>query len=193
MDGGDIDPVWLLLLLVVLLVAAPLIRRAREEARKREEERQRREEERRRLKAELDAERQKILDRPVPPDILRDMREFERGNFDGEDPSPLAYVGYKVGKTHGLPERARHDRLDVCFRIPIPKDVAQKYHSWGLPLSGTRYSSMIRHLSMLADQRRSRRNYRFAVADWDADRAWFSARHQDFVGRASRMGGREAW
>lgn len=197
MDLDDFNWIWIVVAVVVVLWLRSKFQEAaqkrEEERQRREQERRRREEEQRRLRAEVDAERQKILDRPIPPDILRDMREFERGNFAGEDRSPLAYVGYKVGKTHGLPERDRHERLDVCFRIPIPNDVSPKYSSWGAPLSSTRFSSMINHLSMLADQRRTRKNYRFAVADWDNDRTWFSERHKDFVGRIRRVGGGGGW
>ena len=41
---------------------------------------------------------------PVPNDIKQSMTAFLAGEFTGADRSPLAYVGYRVGKTNGLPK-----------------------------------------------------------------------------------------
>jgi hypothetical protein len=45
----------------------------------------------------------------------------------GADRSPLDYVGYHVGKTSGLPVREREQRLHVCFRIDISRDLIADY------------------------------------------------------------------
>lgn len=169
----------------------------------REAERQRLAEAERRRRAEAEAcERKKreriqrdydtLVSRPIPPEIRRDMRAFLLGDFVGEDRSPLAYVGYRVGKTRGLPSKERHSRLDVCFRIEIPSDLDPKYRNWGSPASYQRFLSIERHLKMLADMRRDRANQRFAVADWDADRAWFLKEYKQLADLLRRFSPRRA-
>jgi len=170
----------------------------------RKAERERREEEARRKKAEAEAraraerdraqkERDALVGRPIPPDIKRDMRAFLDGSFVGEDRSPLAYVGYRVGKTRGLASRERQRRLDVCFRIEIPSDLDPKYQGWGSPATYQRFRSIEKHLKMLADMRSGRSNQRFAVADWEADRAWFQSEYRELAGLLQRHPPRRYW
>jgi flagellar biosynthesis GTPase FlhF len=141
-----------------------------------EAERARRQEEEEKARQLVEQERASMLALPIPVDIQRAMREFlAAGEFFGEEHSPLAYVGYKVGKTNGLPVRDRQRRLRACFQIEIPKELAGKYQAWGQPVSYRRFTSMCKHLAMLADMRRQRRNFNVAVADWDADAEWFKA------------------
>ena len=160
-------------------------------------ERERREEEARRKKAEAEAreraerdraqkEHDALVERPIPPDIKRDMRAFLDGSFVGEDRSPLAYVGYRVGRTRGLASRERQRRLDVCFRIEIPSDLDPKYQGWGAPATYQRFRSIEKHLKMLADMRSGRSNQRFAVADWEADRKWFQGEYRELAGLLQR-------
>lgn len=167
-------------------------------------ERERREEEARRKKAEADAREQAerdraqkehdaLVERPIPPDIKRDMRAFLEGSFVGEDRSPLAYVGYRVGKTRGLASRERQRRLDVCFRIEIPSDLDPKYQGWGAPATYQRFRSIEKHLKMLADMRSGRSNQRFAVADWQADRKWFQGEYRELAGLLQRHPPRRYW
>lgn len=167
-------------------------------------ERERREEEARRKKAEAEAreraerdraqkEHDALVERPIPPDIKRDMRAFLDGSFVGEDRSPLAYVGYRVGKTRGLASRERQRRLDVCFRIEIPSDLDPKYQGWGAPATYLRFRSIEKHLKMLADMRSGRSNQRFAVADWEADRAWFQGEYRELAGLLQRHPPRRYW
>ncbi len=133
-----------------------------------------------RLLTEL--ERTRILSTPIDVEILRDMRDFlKSGQFFGEEHSPLAYVGYRVGKTNGLPVWDRHRRLKACFQVDIPKELADKYQSWGKPVSRRRFDAISQHLSMLADMRRNRRNYEVAVADWEADQGWFKEEYTDLI------------
>lgn len=167
-------------------------------------ERKRREEEARRRKAETEAreraerdraqkEHDALVERPIPPDIKRDMRAFPDGSFVGEDRSPLAYVGYRVGKTRGFASRERQRRLDVCFRIEIPSDLDPKYQGWGGPATYQRFRSIEKHLKMLADMRSGRSNQRFAVADWEADRAWFQGEYRELAGLLQRHPPRRYW
>jgi hypothetical protein len=126
------------------------------------------------------------VNRPVPPDVQRSMRSFLSGEFAGEDRSPLAYVGYRVGKSGGLPEWDRRRRLGVCFRIAIPDELSAKYSSWGPAASVTRLQAIIGHVEMLADMRRYRRNYEVAVSDWDDDAAWM---RKEFMQTARKFSG----
>lgn len=182
----------------------PTLRRVEQQEAEREAERTRRAEEERRRKAEAEererAERDRaqkehdaLVERPIPPDIQRDMRAFLAGTFVGEDRSPLAYVGYRVGKTRGLTSRERQRRLDVCFRVEIPSDLDPKYQGWGPPATYQRFRSIERHLKMLADMRSGRRNQRFAVVDWEADRAWFLAEYSELAGLLQRHSPRRYW
>lgn len=140
-------------------------------------------------RGEVEQERQLILVTPIQADIHRDMREFlKAGQFFGEEHSPLAYVGYKVGKTNGLPAPSRRRRLRACFQIEIPHQLADKYQSWGPPASYRRFTSMCQHITMLADMRRKRRNFEVAVADWDEDEAWFRDEYRSLAERLRRVG-----
>ena len=151
--------------------------------------------ERARQKAEVDQARHiveqaraSVLSSPIGSDILRDMRDFLRaGQFFGEEHSPLAYVGYRVGKTKGLPVQDRRRRLRACFQSEIPKELAGKYQAWGKPVSRRRYDSMCQHITMLADMRRERRNYEIAVADWETDVLWFKAEYSKLALMLTRM------
>lgn len=167
-------------------------------------EEENRKEEAQRRKAEADAREQAerdraqkeydtLIERPIPPDIKREMRAFLDGSFVGEDRSPLAYVGYRVGKTRGLVSGERQKRLEVCFRIEIPTDLDAKYQKWGRPATYQRFHSIEKHLKMLADMRSGRRNLKFAVADWEEDRAWFLDEFRDLAGLLQRHSPRRHW
>ena len=164
--------------------------RRKEDARRRKAEADAREqEERDRAQKEHDA----LVERPIPPDIKRDMQAFLDGSFVGEDQSPLAYVGYRVGKTRGLVSRERQRRLDACFRIEIPSDLDPKYQGWGGPATSQRFHSIDKHLKMLADMRGSRSNQRYAVADWEADRTWFQQEYRQIADLFRRHPPRRHW
>jgi len=164
--------------------------RRKEDARRRKAEADAREqEERDRAQKEHDA----LVQRPIPPDIKRDMQAFLDGSFVGEDQSPLAYVGYRVGKTRGLVSRERQRRLDACFRIEIPSDLDPKYQGWGGPATSQRFHSIEKHLKMLANMRGSRSNQRYAVADWEADRTWFQQEYRQIADLFRRHPPRQYW
>lgn len=181
-----------------------ILRRVEQEEAEREAERDRKAEEERRKKAEAEAreraerdraqkEHDALIERPIPPDIKRDMDAFRAGSFVGEDRSPLAYVGYRVGKTRGLASRERQRRLDVCFRIEIPSDLDPKYQGWGAPATYQRFHAIDKHLKMLADLRGGRSNQRFAVADWEEDRTWFHSEFRELAGLLQRHPPRRYW
>ena len=177
---------YLLIFAIIVILLVFLFSRQKPED---PEVRARRLEEEQRARREAEEERNQILSRAVPPDIQRDMREFlNAGAFFGEEHSPLAYVGYKVGKTNGLAPWDRKRRLKVCFQTEIPRELAAKYQSWGRPATYQRLSSICQHLSMLADMRRQRRSYEHAVADWEADNAWFRSEYGEQAARLRRGG-----
>lgn len=102
--------------------------------------------------------------------------------------SPLAYVGYKVGKTHGLLLQERRRRLRACFQIDILPQLADKYQTWGPPVTSQKLISMCPHITMLADMRRERRNYEVAVNDWETDVEWFKSEHESSAVRLRTAG-----
>lgn len=152
-----------------------------------EADRVRRQEEEQKARAQIEQERASFRAVPIASDIQRDMREFlNSGEFFGEEHSPLAYVGYKVGKTNGLPTQERRRRLRACLQIQIPKELASHYNSWGGPVTYSRHSAMCKHLTMLADMRRNRRNFEVAVGHWEDDLEWLKTEHGNFFERLRR-------
>lgn len=185
MSNSD-DPPFLML--IILAVVAWLIWRYWSK-RETPEARASRLEEEARARREAEQERDGVLRRPIAPDVRRDMKEFlSAGNFSGEEYSPLAYVGYKVGKTHGLAEWDRQRRLKVCLQTEVPPALAAKYDGWGRPATYQRFASICQHLRMLADMRRRRTNYEQAVADWEADEKWFRAEFDAMANRLRKNG-----
>lgn len=142
----------------------------------------------RRQKQIVGDERTRRIDQPVPKDIERDMARARSGDFAGEELSPLAYLGYRVGKTNGLRTDARHSRLKVCFTIEMPSLLPAKYQRWGRPATYQRYASIFNHLLMLANQRRGRSNYEFAVYDWETDAKWMQAEFDQFAQELKKFG-----
>lgn len=120
---------------------------------------------------------------PVPNDIKQSMRAFLAGEFTGADRSPLAYVGYRVGKTNGLPTWDRERRMQVCFRIDIPAEMRRDYASWAGPGSRARLNAMRAHLRMLAAMRKDRPGYEVAVAEWERDAEWLGNELGDLADR----------
>ena len=101
------------------------------------------------------------------------MQAFNDGKFEGEDQSPLAYIVYKAGKTVGMNEKEKRERLSVSFRLDVPANLPSKYRNLGKPATTLRFYKMHTHLNMLAQQRHGRRSYETAVHHWPTDRTWF--------------------
>jgi hypothetical protein len=136
----------------------------------------------------IDSERQAMLAQPIPNHILKSMEAFVRGDFDGEDQSPLAYVGYKAGKTVNMSDASRRERISICYRVNLPPELPAKYRGWGRPASYQRFIKIINHLNMLAGQRRQRRGYEIAVRHWSSDREWFIERFKESATRFGKYG-----
>ena len=135
-------------------------------------------------KQAVSKERDQILSKPITPDIQSDIVRALSGDFEGEELSPLTYLGYRAGKTKGLREDDRRKRLEICFSMEMPKDVPVKYRNWGRAVTYSRYASIFYHLLMLANQRRGRPDHKFAISDWETDRHWFE---KEFGEMASRL------
>lgn len=142
----------------------------------------------RRQKRVVDDERARMIGQPVPADIGRDIAAALSGDFGGEELSPLTYLGYRVGKTNGLRPNARLNRLRVCFTFEMPDLLPAKYHRWGRPATYQRYASIFNHLVMLANQRRGRSNYEFAVSDWESDAKCLQAEFEQFARELKKFG-----
>lgn len=121
---------------------------------------------------ERDQQRRDYLRIKIPARIQRDMDSFLAGKFQGPEQSPLTYVGYHVGVARGLMERDRIERLEVCFRVPIPNILYAEYKHWGEPATTQRLNAMIAHIGRHAAIRSNQPKYDRAVAEWEADRAW---------------------
>jgi hypothetical protein len=130
----------------------------------------------------------RYISTPVPPEIKRSMQAFLAGEFIGSDRSPLAYVGYRVGKTNGLPVWDRQRRMQVCFRIDIPPELRPEYSSWAGPGSRERLNAMCAHIRMLAAMRRERPGYEVAVSEWERDAEWLRGELGDLAEKFSRHG-----
>jgi hypothetical protein len=153
-------------------------------------EKERREAERRKLLAERD-ELLQALRLKTPKFILQARLDFEReyrvkgeGVF-GQEMSPLACFGYRVGKTNGRTEAERHAILDYAIVADLdsvlPFLPATYRKEWGEPLSIKRFNRIKEHLENMADLRRGRRNFEVAVSHWRSDAAWFHASHRHLV------------
>ena len=136
----------------------------------------------------VSSERDEFLHSPIPTYIQKSMQAFNDGKFEGEDQSPLAYVGYKAGKTAGMNEKERRERLTVCFRLDVPANLPSKYRNWGKPATALRFYKMHTHLNMLAQQRRGRRGYETAVHHWSTDGMWFINKLSETAKRFGRYG-----
>lgn len=173
MVSEAVTPLNLLLLVLVCLLVWFFIRQAKEWKRQ---------------KQVVSEERAGILGQPVPPDIGRDIQGAAKGGFDSEELSPLSYLGYRVGKINGLSPEARRRRLRVCLSMEMPTILPAKYRRWGRPVTYQRYASLFNHLLMLANQRRGRSNYQFAVADWESDAQWLKGEFEPLAIKLKRFG-----
>lgn len=109
-----------------------------------------------------------------------------QGSFgDWQEESPLVRLGYRVGKTHGLPVRQRREILDTAMNIDIPSDFPADYRiKWGEGETAKRAQAIIDFLGAQADLRSTLPSHRQAVDDWQSDREWF---YQKYRGRFPRL------
>ena len=72
--------------------------------------------------------------------------------------------------------------------MEMPTILPGKYRRWGRPVTYQRYASIFNHLLMLANQRRGRSNYQFAVSDWEADAQWMKVEFEQLAMSLKRYG-----
>ena len=192
------DKSTLIIFLLIAIAAlwffflAPRAKEARAEREKREaEERKRREIDREKLKAEREKLLKKIK-KNAPDFILNSQLEFEReyrakgntGSF-GQDMSPLACFGYRVGKTNGRTETERHAILEYAVAADLNASLAflpaSYRNDWGGPMSIARFNRIYHHINSMADLRNGRRNFEVAVSHWRSDAVWFHAQQHPLV------------
>lgn len=124
------------------------------------------------MDSKVGREFQHYANQPIQSQIRQSMRAFEAGQLVGADRSPLAYGGYHVGVTQGLPVRDREQRMLVCFHIDIPPDLMSDNRNWAGPASRLRLGKMRDHLWKLASQRRGRPGFDVVVSEWERDAEW---------------------
>ncbi|PZX10098.1 hypothetical protein LX81_04325 [Palleronia aestuarii] len=184
---NDDGSLWLFLLIGAVLIWFFFFRETEAQKQAKKEEQERRERERLRLEEERSQQREAarqefegLVSPGIPSTVRNAHREFlaeqplpNGQRWYGEDVSPLTYYGYRVGKTRGLREMERREIIRYVLRARLSDPLAQVYQSsWGRPLSRQRRAAIRKHLDKLAAQRASRRNYKTAVAHWEADSAW---------------------
>ena len=91
-----------------------------------------------------------------------------------------------MGKTNGLGTQERRRRLRACLQIEIPAELVNSYSSQAGPVTYGRYSSMCKHLAMLADIRWKRCNFEVAVGHWEEELEWLKSEHGSLAERLRR-------
>lgn len=131
---------------------------------------------------ELNKVREEYFSRPTPTHIKHALLEFEASydasSFNGNEFSPLACYGYRVGLSKGRPANIRQEIIEYTWFAKLPDILPYSYRiDWGEPGTYKRYAKILKHIKGLANQRRSRENQKYAVKDWDNDASWLVETH----------------
>ncbi len=95
------------------------------------------------------------------------------GTYYGEEESPLVLKGYHAGVTCGLSPLERRDFLESAYKEEIDYVGDDEYmEEWGHPGRSKRLWRIAHHLAWLIRSRKSNRDMRYAVKDWQADLDW---------------------
>ena len=92
--------------------------------------------------------------------------------------SPLAVMGYRVGKVRGLGVLDRQEILRAAFTGKIPSAMGMIEHlseymeQWGRPKTSQRLWRMAKHLSGLISYNRKKPTWHQAIDDWEEDLLW---------------------
>ena len=84
----------------------------------------------------------------------------------------LSYVGYRVGKTHGISSKQRTAILDCVLFNQLPKVNSQSYmEEWGSPKTAARLKKMAEALASFVRnaKRKDSNSMRYAISDWECD------------------------
>ena len=88
--------------------------------------------------------------------------------------SPLALLGYRVGKTKRLKVDQRREILRQALNDYLPNAYSREYaEAWGPPGTRARFKRICQHLALMIEMHKTRPSRRFAVSDWTADLNWF--------------------
>lgn len=178
-----------LLLLVILIIAAYVYIASQIEKKKNAEEYAEKH-------AELQAKRSMEMRKPLPKHMQRALSQFvaeyqenPRAFRSMQELSPLACYGYRVGKTNGLPDRLRREIIYFTWYAEIPSLLPYQYaREWGDGGTYKRFAKIRDHLSMLSNQRRSRKGFEVAVSHWDSDVKWLSENYSDLAHQYNHYG-----
>jgi hypothetical protein len=92
--------------------------------------------------------------------------------------SPLAVMGYRVGKVRGLGVLERRRILRDAFAGKIPSAVgkieqlSEYMEQWGQPKTSQRLWRMAKHLRGLISYNRNKATWHQAIDDWEEDLLW---------------------
>jgi len=99
--------------------------------------------------------------------------KYLSGTYYGEEESPLVLKGYHAGVTCGLSPLERRDFLESAYKEEIDYVGDDEYmEEWGHPGRSKRLWRIAHHLAWLIRSRKSNRDMRYAVKDWQADLDW---------------------
>jgi hypothetical protein len=88
--------------------------------------------------------------------------------------SPLALLGYRVGKTKRLKVDRRREILRQALNDYLPNAYSREYaERWGTPGTRARYNRICQHLALMIEMHKARSSRRYAVSDWTTDLSWF--------------------
>ena len=106
-----------------------------------------------------------------PFDEREEVIQLEQGD------SPLALMGYKVGRVRGLPDNQRRAILRSAFEGEIPdaagQDNIEEYmKQWGRPNTSRRLWRIARHLKAQINLRKPNQSMAQAIVEWRRDMDW---------------------
>lgn len=98
----------------------------------------------------------------------------------------LSFVGYRVGKTQGVPEIKRQQILDCVMFNTLPRVNSHEYmDEWGKPRTAQRLRKLAEALASFTRnaKRKNIRSMQFAIEDWEADLSYlYESYYHDKLG-----------
>ena len=107
------------------------------------------------------------------PNIIVNRSGSGKFAAESEKTGLLSYMGYRVGKTRGLPLNERREILEEIFGYNLPSaDFSGQYmKEWGEPKSKERLEKMANSLASFC-RNAKRRNNDVAVSNYEEDLEW---------------------
>jgi hypothetical protein len=100
--------------------------------------------------------------------------------IEAVEESPLHEMGYRVGKTNGVPKSRRREILEVAFRGALPTVKSSAYMKrWGTPNSRRRLRRMATAIDWyivqaMGRQKKRKHDMSVAIDEWSGDLAWMN-------------------